>query len=648
MRRDLLLLLIFLFSAATAHLQPIDSMERVLRKNDMKVTDRIKLLNQLARDISFINPIKSVDFGQEALRLSQQENDMLGKAYAYRNLGSAYSNFGSFYLTMDNLQKAKDLFTELNDSAGIASCYISLGHIYRKLKNRPEELKNNRLAFEIFSRLGIPERIGVTAHNLGETYFYTGAYQLSLALTRKAIVINDSIHNLAVLSSCYKVMGKIYAERNQLDSAEIFFGKVLEISKALGEKSQKIATIESMIGIANVYDRQGFHEKELKMIIYAVDFVRTNNLPDYVENVNTQLIREYLVRNMNEKALAIMAEFKTTKEQINAQQLLEKDKMTAGFIQLFEIEKKNNQLEKENQLQQARVKLRNRIVVIVSAFMLILVILLVMLFRNIRKLRSSYDKLLYQEAVIRDQNKRLEELNANKDKFFSVVSHDIKAPLNSLWSFSNILTNQLDKLSRDQLSRLSQELNRQVETTTKMVDNLITWARLQMKNAEAVPEKISVAEVVYEVSGLYQDIAMSKQIELSIDTCYDCNIWADKNHTAFIIRNLVNNAIKYTPKGGVVYIRAEKDDADRIKITVLDTGNGFDHTVLDKLFSAEPVQSRNGTAGEPGTGLGLRLCYEFARLNHAEITVENEAGKGALFTVFFPSHAPLKEPGSPV
>lgn len=648
MRRDLLLLLTFLFSAATAHLQPIDSMERVLRKNDMKVTDRIKLLNQLARDISFINPIKSVDFGQEALRLSQQENDMLGKAYAYRNLGSAYSNFGSFYLTMDNLQKARDLFTDMNDSAGIASCYISLGHIYRKLKNRPEELKNNRLAFEIFSRLGIPERIGVTAHNLGETYFYTGAYQLSLSLTQKAIVINDSIHNLAVLSSCYKVMGKIYAERGRLDSAEIFFGKVLEISEALGEKSQKIATIESMIGMANVYDRQGFHEKELKMIIRAVDFVRTNNLPDYVENVYTQLIREYLVRNMNEKALAIMAEFKTTKEQINAQQLLEKDKMTAGFIQLFEIEKKNNQLEKENQLQEARVKLRNRIVVIVSAFMLILVILLIMLFRNIRKLRSSYDKLLYQETVIRDQNKRLEELNANKDKFFSVVSHDIKAPLNSLWSFSNILTNQLDKLSRDQLSRLSQELNRQVETTTKMVDNLITWARLQMKNAEAVPEKISVAEVVYEVSGLYQDIALSKQIELSIDTCYDCNIWADKNHTAFIIRNLVNNAIKYTPKGGVVHIRAEKENTDRIKITVRDSGNGFDHTVLDKLFSAEPVQSRNGTAGEPGTGLGLRLCYEFARLNHTEITVENEAGKGALFTVFFPSHPPVKESGSPV
>ena len=243
--------------------------------------------------------------------------------------------------------------------------------------------------------------------------------------------------------------------------------------------------------------------------------------------------------------------------------------------------------------------------------------------------------------MIRDQNKRLEELNANKDKFFSVVSHDIKAPLNSLWSFSNILTNQLDKLSREQLSRLSQELNRQVETTTKMVDNLITWARLQMKNAEAVPEKISVAEVVYEVSGLYQDIALSKQIELSVDTCYDCNIWADKNHTAFIIRNLVNNAIKYTPKGGVVTIRADKENTDRIKITVQDSGNGFDHTVLDKLFSAEPMKSRNGTAGEPGTGLGLRLCYEFARLNHAEITVENEAGKGALFTVFFPSYSSL-------
>lgn len=640
MRRSLFLILTFLLIVQSAHPQAIDSIERVLQKKNLPAETRISLLNQLARDISFIDPIKSIDYGQQALRLSQQENNILGKAYAYRNLGSAYSNFGSFYLTMDNLQKARDLFTGLNDSAGIASCYISLGHIYRKLHNRKEELINNTRAYDIFTRLGIPERIGVTAHNLGETYFYTGAYELSLTLTRKAIAINDSIHNLPVLSSCYKVMGKIYAKREQLDSAALFFNKVLAISEQLGNKSQKIATIESMLGIAAVYEQQGLRNEHLAMLIRAVDFVRTNNLSDYVQDAYTRLIRQYLIRSMNEKALAIMTEFKTTQEQITAEQLKEKDKMTAGFVQLFEIEKKNSQLEKENQIQQTRIKLRNRIVIIISVFICLLALLLIILFRNIRKLKASYEKLLYQESVILDQNKRLEELNANKDKFFSVVSHDIKAPLNSLWSFSNILTNQQDKLSKEQLSRLSLELNRQVETTTKMVDNLITWAKLQMKNAEAVPEKLSVAETVYDVSGLYQDIALSKLIELKIDTCYDCFIWADQHHTAFIIRNLVNNAIKYTPKGGTVYVNAEKEGPDHVRIRVTDTGNGFDHTVLDKLFSAEPVQSRNGTAGEPGTGLGLRLCYEFARLNHAVISVQSEPGKGAEFSVLFPSRAP--------
>lgn len=640
MRSISLLILLHFIVVPAVQAQPIDSIERALKKKDLPADTRITFLNQIARDISFIDPIKSIDYGQQALRLSQQEDNTLGKAYAYRNLGSAYSNFGSFYLTMDNLQKARDLFTGLNDSAGIASCYISLGHIYRKLHNRKEELVNNSRAYDIFTRLGIPERIGVTAHNLGETYFYTGAFDLSLMLTRKAIAINDSIHNLPVLSSCYKVMGKIWSKKAQPDSAALYFNKVLAISEQLGNRSQKIATIEAMLGIAGVYEQQGQRELHLDMLIRAVDFVRTNNLSDYVQDAYTRLIHEYLVRHMNEKALAIMAEFKTTQEQITAEQLKEKDKMTAGFIQLFEIEKKNSQLEKENQIQQTRLNLRNRIVIIVSASVLILAFLLIVLFRNIRKLKASYEKLLYQEAVILDQNKRLEELNANKDKFFSVVSHDIKAPLNSLWSFSNILTNQQDKLSKEQLSRLSQELNRQVENTTKMVENLITWAKLQMKNAEAVPEKLSVAEAVYDVSGLYQDIAFAKLIELKIDTCYDCFIWADRNHTAFIIRNLVNNAIKYTPKGGTVDIRAEKEGSGHVRITIRDTGSGFDHTVLDKLFSAEPVQSRNGTAGEPGTGLGLRLCYEFANLNHAVINVQSEPGQGAVFSVLFPSCAP--------
>lgn len=624
--------------------QSIDSLERILARPELSTSDRIEQLNLLARELTYVNPIRSIEVSKQALELASRTNNEKGKAYAFRNLAGAYSYYGSFYLTIDNMQKAIDIFERLHDSAGVANCNISLGHTYRRLRNRPNELQYHKAAYDIFLKLGIPERIGVTAHNLGETYFNIGDYEKSFALTNKAIIINDSLHNLPVLSSCYKVMGNLFLQRKEYEKAENNFQQVLSISEKLGPLSQKQATIETMIQLAALYEQLGRHDQKLQLLNRAAAFVKDNKLTDYVEKVYIQLLEEYIKRNNSEKSEEIIQAFKTTRDTLSKIQLEDKNRLTLGFIQLFDLEKKNSLLAEQNRQQQERLKTRNLIVAGVGLFTLLLLILLFLLIRNFRKLKNTNQLLVKQDGIITSQNARLAELNATKDKFFSVVSHDMKAPLNSLWSFANLLEEKLDTLHRDQILMLVRELRQHLESTTKMTDNLMTWAKLQMKEMSTTPAFVPVKDIVSDVLSLYQEIAQAKDIKLQQQIPAGAEIWADKNQVTFIIRNLVNNAVKYTSRGGHILVSGEKGKDNKFVIKVADTGNGIQEAIISKLFTAEPVHSMRGTAGEQGSGLGLKLCHEFTQLNKGSLLVASKSGQGTVFSLVLPirSDAPLQ------
>lgn len=617
--------------------QPVDSLERGLARTGLSKPERVELLNLLARELTFVNPIRSIEVSKEALELSASTGNETGKAYAYRNLAGAYSYYGSFYLTIDNMQKALDIFERQHDSAGVANCNISLGHTYRRLRNRPNELQYNKAAYEIFLRLGIPERIGVTAHNLGETYYNIGDYDKSFHLTEKAIIINDSLHNLSVLSSCYKVMGNIFMHRKDYEKAMNNFLQVLNISDELGTNSQKQATIEAMIQLAALYELQQQQDKKLQILNQAAGFVKENKLTDYVESVYIQLVEEYIKRNNREKALDIIRAFKTTRDTLTKMQLEDKNRLTLGFIQLFDLEKKNTRLAEENRRQDERILSRNRIVTGVGVFTLLLLLLLFLLIRNIRTLKNNNALLVKQDTIITQQNTKLAELNATKDKFFSVVSHDMKAPLNSLWSFANLLEEKMDSLQRDQILMLVRELRQHLESTTKMTDNLMTWAKIQMKEMATLPAKTGVNAIVNDVIALYQEIAQAKDIKLFHQIPVDATVWADKNQVNFIIRNLVNNAAKYTSRGGQITVSAEAGTNNNFIIRVADTGNGIQESIISKLFTAEPIHSMRGTAGEQGSGLGLKLCHEFTQLNKGSLLVASKSGQGTVFSLLLPA-----------
>jgi len=631
-----LLLFLAICPGLNSTAQQTDTLLQLLKKENLSDTTLINTNNIISRNLAFVDPIRSLNYAQQALELALKIKYKKGTADAYRNLGSVYSYFGSFYLTVDNLQKSQSLYEELKDSSGIANCYMSLGHAYRKLNNISKEIYYHKQSFEIHSRLGNPERIGVAAHNLGESYFNNHELQKATDLTLVAIRINDSIKNIQVLSSCYKVMGKILLAEKKPDDAAVYLNKILVIHDSLKENSQKIATIEAYINMAAVYKQKGITEKEIYYLHEATEYVKENQLGAYIKNIYLELISLYLKRNQKQEAIEHVNEYKSLSETLALQESEDKNKLVAGFTKLYEVEKENNLLEIENHYQEERVKQKNNIIILVISIALIIAILLLLLYRIVKQLKSSNRELVAKREIIEKQNEDLAVLNHTKDKFFGIVSHDLKAPLNSVLSFADLLIGSVDTLSKEQLLELSRELKLSIESSRKLTNDLITWSHLQMKEQTVTPETFSAVEITDEVFDIYGETARKKNISLKKQHNGNLIIYADRNHYSFVIRNIINNAIKFTANGGSITVTGTQG-ADTVTISIADTGIGMNEQMQQSLFHLKTNMSKPGTDGETGTGLGLILLYEFVKLNAGSIDVQSTVGKGTVFSVTMPS-----------
>lgn len=237
--------------------------------------------------------------------------------------------------------------------------------------------------------------------------------------------------------------------------------------------------------------------------------------------------------------------------------------------------------------------------------------------------------------VIEEQRQQLEKLNATKDKFFSIVAHDLRSPLRALKMFSSLLIDDFNSLNKKDILTMSKQLSNSVDSTIKMADNLITWAMLQMGESQFNEETIKVQDITSNIFDVYQNVALKKGINVSFSVDDSLYIIGDKNQIEFVIRNLVNNAIKFTHKNGFVSLTAKSLPDGLVKISVSDNGVGISDEYKRELFSISKKQSTYGTAGEKGIGLGLVLSYEFMKLNGGQIEIESSLGKGTTFHTKF-------------
>jgi PAS domain S-box-containing protein len=258
---------------------------------------------------------------------------------------------------------------------------------------------------------------------------------------------------------------------------------------------------------------------------------------------------------------------------------------------------------------------------------------------DITAVKTAHEMINAQKAEIERQRDQLEKANITKDKFFSIIAHDLKNPFHSILGFTDLLIKNYDDFEDEKKQEFLGLINESSQYANNLLDNLLHWSRTQTDRIKYSPIQFDLHSLVNEIQHIFHGNAEKKKqalLNLVPEATY---VYADRNMIHTVLRNLISNSIKFTPEEGTVSVEAVPE-AEFIRLSVKDNGVGIPLDKQSKLFSFGEFHSTSGTAGEPGTGLGLIICSEFIKKHRGEIHLSSESGKGTTFSFNLPGKEP--------
>ena len=274
--------------------------------------------------------------------------------------------------------------------------------------------------------------------------------------------------------------------------------------------------------------------------------------------------------------------------------------------------------------------------IISTGLFIILLGLTIVILTQIKRLKDARNVILEQNKSIKETNDNLVILNTTKDKFFSIIAHDLKNPFNSILGFSEILANE-KSLNKAERHNYAQMILNSSQLVYNLLENLLLWARSQTNQVTMNPKELNLKGLVDENMAVLSDLIQKKEIVMTNNIPEEFKVIADNNMIGTVIRNLLTNSLKFTYNKGEIEINSRIDD-EKAEVSIKDYGMGMGNEELKKLFKTEVNNSTTGTDGELGTGLGLLICKEYIEKHHGKIWAESKKGKGSIFRFTLPLH----------
>ena len=628
----LVLALIFISSGFTQNLKITELRADINRYGKTSDTSLVNLLNSISGEYVFSKPDSTIFFSQKSRLLAKNINYPLGEVRAIANIARAYYVKGSYDLSLTYTLQAKSASEKINDKFGLASVSNNIGLIHLTQNKIQEAIKDFLTALDL----------AVEARNIN---------------TQATAYIN---------------LGIAYSELNQLDIALKYLGTGLEycrkyklhtyvvmIMNHTAETHYKIKqydkAIDYYLSVLNYKEYQSDWENSFAYSGIARVELERGNQTLTIENAKKAL---YYAERVNAKfdisrALQILSEgYAKAGDYRNAFKYLELEKAYSDSLFSEAREKEINRLNLEQKSDEnvklqklinqnkKQILINELIIKIVAGLAVFLLALTILTFRYYRQ-KSRLNKILAEKSeemeaqneLIRNQNHQLEHLNKTKDQLFSIIGHDLRGPFANMMQLMEMM--RVGSISESEVRSFMDDFYEEVGDMSYMLDNLITWAGSQQRGIKPRPVNVILYDEVDILLRMFKNQIKDKEISLTHMQIADSKVFADRDHVLIIIRNLIANAIKFTPSGCSISVFYSLK-ADKLAIHIKDSGIGMSSEKLGRLFiDAGKEISTYGTNNEKGIGIGLLLVKQFADENGIEIEVYSEERRGTEFVLSF-------------
>jgi len=505
----------------------------------------------------------------------------------YDKLINLSLNIGTTFLYNEELDKAIEYFEKVivqSDTSSISLAYASalnnIGSCYSRMAKHEKALGYFEKALPAYLKINNKLLVAQVYTNLGQSHFFLDNRELASKYLQNAIRLNRTNKSQNQLIVNLILIAKLDISHKNFIQAKYHLDEALELSNEFNINYNK----------TDLYQTYSYYYTTTKQFKNALEYKQKElNLKDSLFDISRQ-----------QQISELQTKFET-KQKLIENESLRKD------ISLNEL-----QIEKQTQ--------KNNYLILLS---FVVIILILILLNRARIKRKSHQ-------IIQKQKSELEVLNGTKDKFFSIIAHDLRSPFNALIGLSSILHSSYDNLSDEDRKDFINDLNTASENAYSLLDNLLTWSKIQQGSIVIQKKKENISSLIRECILPLQATAKLKNISIEYSETVEPMVSIDKYSIKTVILNLINNAIKFSHAGSVIKLHTEKKGS-KILISISDNGVGMTAEQINQLFKIDQGFTTLGTHKEKGTGLGLILCQEFVQQNEGEIWVESTENIGSTF-----------------
>jgi signal transduction histidine kinase len=605
----------------------IDSLKSKLKQaksNSQKTVVLIKLSSYS----EYIGPDNAIKYAKKGLFYARKINNNEQIGLAYTNLGIAYEIKSDYPHALENLYKALEISEKKNDPATLIALYNNIGLIYTDLKNYKQGLVFYNKALKLSYHTKKDRNISLLLNNMGDVYLQQKEHKKALIYFYKALIINKKNNetagigiNLTNIGICYiniknyqkgiEILHKSIRAYNDDSNLYNTYNKY-ELGRAyyLMSQDEKYAS-----------NKKKYLEKSISLLENVLKkFIKFNSLKD-AQDTYLYLSKGYKIRGNTKLALDSFEKYSTIKDSIFSK---DSEKKLANLDFQREIDLRDKQIE----IQTLKINSDTRKVYLLIITSISVALLLVLfLYLYISKRRNN--------ELLKEKNTIISNINLQKDKFYSIIAHDLRGPFSGFLGLTELMAEDIDDMSNEEIKFAASNMRSSAKNLYNLLENLLEWTRMEQNSVSFEPKEYPLKSAVLESIVTFQSITEKKEITIHTEIPSDLLIFSDKNMFQAVIRNIVLNAIKFTPKKGTIDIHA-LENPDNITITIKDSGIGMHQDLINDLFKIDTKNNRVGTENEPSTGLGLILCKEFVKKHKGHIWAESEEGKGSTFYISFP------------